>query len=174
VNKPTNTKPDQAVQGALRLAEENFEREYASEGVGVVMPGVVAVDEQGRQLEMSALLPDLPKKLPSDQLYVHAVEEAFRAAPDVDRAAVAYAAVRIDAGWPRIISWHRQADVTCEAKPHFLGDALTNWTEKWGSGFSETAPDGPREGLIKLQLPGIGGAGLVLMVRKRIRAGARP
>lgn len=152
---------------ALDLAETNFEREYASGDVGVVMPGAFAVNSNGRELSRIAVLPDFEGGVPSDHAYAAMIEQAFALNPEVAEAAVAYAAVRIDVGWPRILAWHLSG-MTCEAKPQFANKQLTNWVEDWAEGFSDEPPKGSQGGLVELEMSGVSGAGLALLVKARL------
>jgi hypothetical protein len=157
---------------ALDLAEQNFERQYASGGAGLVMPGAFAVSSDGRELSRIAVLPDSESVVPSDRAYGEMIKQAFALNPEVASVAVAYAAVRIDVGWPRILAWYASR-ITCQAKPRFAGERLTGWDEDWAEEFSANIPQGARGGLVELEMSGVGGAGLALMVRERLRLEGR-
>jgi hypothetical protein len=156
---------------ALDLAEESFTREYEQE-VGLVMPGVFAVSPAGRQLTRFALLSDAPEAVPSDQAFASIVKEAISLGLEKIEVVGAWAAIRIEVGWPRIIAWH-QSGLTCEAKPYFTGAKLTSWDETWGQGFSTRPPEGSRDGLLEIEMPSVDGAGLALLVRDRLGATCR-
>ena len=153
---------------ALELAEESFEREYET-GAGVVMPGAFAVDASGQELTRFALLSDPPDATPSDRLFAEVVSNALDYVLEEERAAVsAWAGIRIEIGWPRIVAWH-QSGLTCQAMPDFQGEQLAGWHEQWAYGLSDLMPAGSMSGLIEVRTAQTNGAGLALMVRDRLR-----
>lgn len=168
VTLPGRDQQETCVQAALRAAKDGFAREYSDGTIGMVLPGVIAVDNRGHQLSKIALLP--AGHIAPDSLYTEIMEEAFAPLPQVARDAVAYAAVRIDIGWPRIIAWYRHSPIACASKPQFTGDQLTGWADEWGEVLSASIPTGPREGLIELSAD----AAFGLLVQARIAAGAMP
>jgi hypothetical protein len=134
------------------------------------MPAVIAVDREGLKLAQVALVPYFGDLAVSDLAYAGGTEQAMARDWVLDESVGAHAAVRIDQGWPRIIAWHRLEPEACASQPRFDSDRLSHWDDTWNERLSRETPSRPTDGLVEIAGLGAKGAGLLLVVRERLRA----